>query len=147
MRYRHATAYNTEKESSAVKDPTSHTNTEAMLQCYAMYQSCLHEYFCREYFCPPFGSDSQITRLRKFCDIWYFHFDCVLIAFGGRWIIAELLSTVCDCFLSAVICLHLTVNKSPVLCEHLTVNKRAYNTSIFCQSQQHEVVQQHCPRC
>ena len=30
-RYRHATAYNTEKDLSTVKDPTSHTNTEAML--------------------------------------------------------------------------------------------------------------------
>ena len=29
-RYRHTTAYNTEKDSSTVKDPTSHTNTEAM---------------------------------------------------------------------------------------------------------------------
>ena len=29
--YRYATANNTEKDSSTVKDPTSHTNTEAML--------------------------------------------------------------------------------------------------------------------
>ena len=30
-RYRHATAYNTEKDSSTIKDLTSHTNTEVML--------------------------------------------------------------------------------------------------------------------
>ena len=47
-RYRHMTAYNTEKDSSAIKDLTSHTNTEAMLQCYAMYQICLREYFCHK---------------------------------------------------------------------------------------------------
>ena len=53
-RYRHTMAYNTERDSSTVKDPTSHTSTEAMLEYYAMYQSRLREYFCREYFCPPF---------------------------------------------------------------------------------------------
>ena len=30
-RYRHATANNSKKDSSTVKDPTSHTNAEAML--------------------------------------------------------------------------------------------------------------------
>ena len=30
-RYRHATVYNTEKDFSTIKNPTSHTNTEAML--------------------------------------------------------------------------------------------------------------------
>ena len=64
--YRHTTAYNTEKDSSTVKDPTGHTSTEAMLEYYAMYQSRLREYFCREYFCPPlFGSDSRNFSVAK----------------------------------------------------------------------------------
>ena len=66
-RYRHPTAYNTEKDSLTVKDPTSHTNTEAMLEYYVMYHSHLREYFCREYFCPPILEViREIFRSRKF---------------------------------------------------------------------------------
>ena len=66
-----------------VKDSTSHTNTEAMLQCYAMYQSRFHEYFCREYFCPPlFGSSSQNYSVAK--TLWhtvlYCHCQVILYA-------------------------------------------------------------------
>ena len=65
-------AYNTERDSSTVKDPTSHTSTEAMLEYYAMYQSRLREYFCREYFCPPLmEAIREVFRSRKFCDIRY----------------------------------------------------------------------------
>ena len=73
-RYRHAMAYNTERDSSTVKDPTSHTSTEAMLEYYAMYQSRLREYFCREYFCPPLmEAIREVFRSRKFCDILYYN--------------------------------------------------------------------------
>ena len=50
---------------------------------------------------------------------------------------------------SPVICEHLMMNKSAVIYMHLMVNRSVwtYNALIFCQSQQHEVVQQHCPRC
>ena len=82
-RYRHTMAYNTERDSSTVKDPTSHTSTEAMLEYYAMYQSRLREYFCREYFCPPLmEAIREVFRSRKFCDIRYICTPVKIISCG-----------------------------------------------------------------
>ena len=48
------TVYNTEKDSSAIKDPTSHTNTEAMLQCYAIIRSAFANILVANSSAPPF---------------------------------------------------------------------------------------------
>ena len=53
-RYRHMTACNAEKDSSTVKDPTSHTNTEAMLLYYAIYLSHFRNIFVTNISAPPF---------------------------------------------------------------------------------------------
>ena len=65
-RYRHATAYNTEKDSSTVKDPMSHRNTEAMLQYYAMYRATFANIFVANIFASPFWKRFAKFFGRKF---------------------------------------------------------------------------------
>ena len=63
-RYRHATAYTTEKDSSTVKDPTSHKHKP----CYSITQ-CIRAAFANIFVAnisaPPFGSDSQNFSVAK----------------------------------------------------------------------------------
>ena len=56
--------------------------------------SRLREYFCREYFCPPFGSDSRNFWSRTFCDVRYIYIACTL-SYLNLW---ETLSCHIPCF-------------------------------------------------